>query len=820
MTDTDTAREEHEPDEPHGADGLLPDDQLAVEIIPTDVEHEMSASFMSYALSVIGSRAIPDVRDGLKPVQRRILYTAHESRLDPKGPYSKSAKVVGATMGAYHPHGDASIYATLVRMSQPFSLRVPLMDGQGNFGSLDDGPAASRYTECRMAPAAIDMVEELTEDTVEFTPNYDGTTTEPVVLPSRLPNLLVNGTTGIAVGMATNIAPHHPAEVARAARALLADPDLDVAALMRHLPGPDFPGGGVIVDAGGLEEAYRTGRGSFKVRAKVEVARVSARRDGLVITELPPGVGPEAFISKVKELVSAGTIDSISDIADYSDRRQGLRVTIEVKAGRDPRQVLAELYQRTQLEETFSANHVVLDGFTPRTLGLKGLLGRWLAHREEVVERRTRFRLDKAERRAHLVEGLVKAMDALDEVIATIRSSKETATARTKLRKLLKIDDVQADHILEMQLRRLTRLEVTKLKDELKELRALIKDLRDILARPERRAAIIDTELADIEARYDEPRRSAIVDASTLDDPAPAPAGAKGGTGAAATIPDEPCLITVAADGTIARRPTDRTGRVTAADLAVVCVESTTTSPARLVTDTGRILRCDTFEIPPVDDKGRGGCAPTEVVDVEPGERVVGVLSPAAVADGQPAVLVTAAGVIKRVDATQLDPRQPAPIIGLRDGDRVVAAFCAPDDADAVIVTTDARVLRTPLGKVRPQGRSAGGVAGMRLNDGAAVLAAGPTHSADTMVATLSDGALVKVCPAVEYPQKGRGGGGVAERRMRRNESALVAAVVSDRAVTGVSAKGAPVAVPEPSGRNDAGAPAAKELVGVAVVAR
>ena len=794
-------------------DGLLPDDQLAVEVIGVDVEEEISDSFMAYALSVISSRAIPDVRDGLKPVQRRILYAAHESRLVPNGPFSKSARVVGSTMGKYHPHGDSAIYATLVRMAQPFSLRVPLMEGQGNFGSLDDGPAASRYTETRLSTAAVDMVEELAEDTVEFAPTYDTSSTEPTVLPSRLPNLVVNGTTGIAVGMATNIAPHHPAEAARAARALLADRDLGVDALMRHLPGPDFPTGGIVVDAGGIREAYETGRGAFKVRARVTIERVSARRDGLVITELPPGVGPEAFIAKLKELVSARKLDTISDVADHSDRRHGMRVTVEVKAGVDPRRVLADLYARTPLEESFSCNHVALFGLTPRTVGMRELLLAWLDHRLDVTVRRCRFRLARAERRAHLVEGLVKALDALDEVIAAIRSSKETATARTKLKKLLRIDDEQADHILEMQLRRLTSLEVNKLKAELKELRATIADLRDVLDRPERQVAIVDAEIAEIEQRYEQPRRSTIVSAANLDDPGPEDTDGSGPD-------DEPCLVCVAADGTISRRAVSATGRISGADLAVVVESASTAARVRMVTHTGRLVWVDGHEIPPVDAKGRGGCPPSELVDLEPGERIVGVLDPVTVAQGTPACVVTAAGVFKRVAADQLDPRTPSPVISLRDGDHVVAAFCAPDDADVVAVSSDARLLRTQLGRIRPQGRSAGGVAGMRLNDGAYVVAAGPAHSAQVLVHTLSDAGLAKSCPAVEYPQKGRGTAGVAERRLRRNEASILAAKITHRPVAAVGTAGGPVALPDPAGRNDAGSPPAKPVKDLAVLAR
>lgn len=789
-------------------DGLLPDDQIAVEVIPTDVVEEMSTSFMSYALSVIGSRAIPDVRDGLKPVQRRILYTAHEARLSPTGPFSKSAKVVGATMGAYHPHGDASIYATLVRMAQPFSLRVPLMEGQGNFGSLDDGPAAARYTECRLSPAAIDMVDELSEDTVDFVPNYDGSTTEPVVLPARLPNLVVNGSTGIAVGMATSIAPHHPAEVARAARALLADPNLTHDALLSLIPGPDFPCGGVIVDDGGLADAYRSGRGVVRIRARAEIQRVSSRRDGIVITELPPGVGPEAFISKVKDLVRAGTLDSIADIGDFSDRRSGLRVVVEVKTGRDPNRVLAELYARTPLEDSFTINHVVLDGLTPRTLGLAELISRWLAHRHEVVERRTRFRLARAERRAHLVAGLVAAMDSIDEVISVIRTSKTTETARSKLRKLLGIDDTQADHILEMQLRRLTRLEVGRLREELRELQSRIADLRDILARPERRVSIIDDELAELEARYDQPRRSTIVSAS---DVVSVPAGTSD------TVADEPCLVAITPAGKLHRRPTGGTGKLTGADLANAVVPTTTAQAIRVVTSTGQLHRILVTEIPPAE---AGACDLGALTDAKPGDLPVGLLGAQTIADGQPAVIITAGGVIKRVDATQLDPRRPQPIISLREGDRVVAAFCAPDDADAVLVTSDARVLRTPLVKIRPQGRSAGGVAGIRLSEGAEVIAAGPAHSTGDLVVTVSDAGLVKSTPAVDYPQKGRGGGGVAERRMRRAETRLVAAVVDSVPVVGVSSTGRPTPLPAPVGRTDAGTPTKTTVVGLARIAR
>lgn len=753
-------------------DGSAPAERIAKEVFETPVDIEVRDSFLSYALSVITSRAIPDVRDGLKPVQRRILYSMHSQGIRPSGPYKKCARVVGDAMGRYHPHGDSAIYEALVRMAQDFSLRVPLVDGHGNFGTHDDPPAASRYTECRMQEAAVEMVGELSENTVDMHPNYDGTEIEPEVLPARLPNLLVNGAAGIAVGMATNIAPHNVAEVVTAAVHLLEHPEATVEDLMAFVPGPDFPTGGIILDTGGVREAYESGRGAFRIRAKAEVVDLTAKKRGIVITELPYNVGAERFIARCKQLISAKQLEGIGDIKDLTDRKRGLHIVVECRTGVNPQALLSELYAKTPLEEGFSVNAVALVDGRPETLGLRQMLRHYLDHRLDVVVRRTRFRLNKAEERAHIVAALVAALAQIEEVVAIIRKAKDTDDARLKLTKLLLIDDGQATHILDMPLRRLTGLEVRKLKDEQKELAATIKDLKDILAKPERQRSLVGDELTVAARDFADKRRSRIM---RLD---PSELAAINAKEPDLDIPDEPCVVRVSATQMIGRFPLDAKSRKPSKhDMVLSELHTTVRSVVRLVTSDGLSHPVDVVELIASDGKQPGAPA-AEIVDVPRQGRVVAVVDASA-----DILVVTSKGVVKRVAADQLGGRKPGPVITFKEpGDEVVAVLAVSDDSEAVIVTSDAQLLRTAVGTIRPQGAKAGGVAGMRVSDGARVVAAGVVGEG-VQVVTVTDRQNVKVTPVSEYPAKGRATGGVRCMRLRSGESEVVAAVVTDRPI-------------------------------------
>ena len=480
-------------------------------ITEIDVSDEMRGSFLEYAVSVIYARALPDARDGLKPVQRRILFQMDQMGLRPDKGHVKSQRVVGEVMGKLHPHGDSAIYEALVRLAQPFNLRVPLVDGHGNFGSLDDGPAAARYTEARMAPAALDLVTGLDEDTVDFVPNYDNQFMQPDVLPAAFPQLLVNGASGIAVGMATNIAPHNLSETIAGAIHLLDNPSASVADLMRYIPGPDLPEGGVIVGLEGIKEAYETGRGAFKTRAKVQIERVTARKMGIIVTQLPYMVGPEKVIEKIKENANAGRLKGISSVQNLTDRIHGLRLVIEVKNGFNPEAVLQQLYQRTPLEDSFSINAVALVGGQPRTLGLKEMLQVFVDHRLDITTRRSRFRLKKCEDRLHLVEGLLIAILDIDDVIAIIRSSDDVEIARERLMTAFDLSEAQANYILELRLRRLTKFSRIELETERDELMATIASLREILEDPELLRALVKKELREVSDRLGTPRRTLLL---------------------------------------------------------------------------------------------------------------------------------------------------------------------------------------------------------------------------------------------------------------------------------------------------------------------
>ena len=731
---------------------LLPEDQsFAREVIEVPVAEELKESFLAYSLSVITARAIPDVRDGLKPVQRRILYSMLRMGIRPDTPYRKSARVVGDTMGRYHPHGDAAIYDALARMGQPFSRGMTLIDPQGNFGSLDDPPAASRYTECRLTAAAMAMVGELDEDTVEFRPTYDGEATEPGYLPALLPNLLLNGTTGIAVGMATNMPTHNLAEVHAAITLTMNKrrPKPTIDEMLAVLPGPDFPSGGIVVDDG-IREAYETGRGTIRIRARAHVEDIGRGRQAIVVTELPYLVGPERVISKLKELNEAGRVTSIADFKNLSDRHTGLRLQVTVKPGHNPQAVLGELYRLTPLEETFGINNVVLVDGEPRTLGIHEMCRHYIDHRLDVVVRRTRHRLARAEERLHLVAGLLMALEIIDEVVAIIRGSEDAATARDGLMDRFDLSRLQTDHILDMPLKRLTALETRRLLDERDDLEASIRDFTTLLGSEKRQRTLVLDELAEAVESFGRPRRTEIVHPDDLP--------VFDSVTTTEDVDDEPCVVTLSTSGQIARSPVDGAKRATPGrhDVLVASLLTRTTATVTAVTSDGRALQVAAAEL--ADGAGRArGAGAAQAFGTNRGEVIHTV-----VAEGdEHLVVVTANGVAKRLTQDEVRAtRSGKPLLKLRPGDRVVAAFTAHDGVDLVIVASDGQALRTPVDAVSVQGRGAAGVAGMKLRSGVVVVGAAPVLSDDTLI-TVTDTGGIKATPLSELEARGRGGIGV-----------------------------------------------------------
>jgi DNA gyrase subunit A len=740
----------------------------AREVIDVPVADEMSESFLAYSLSVITSRAIPDVRDGLKPVQRRILWSMLQMGIRPNTPYRKSARIVGDTMGRYHPHGDAAIYDTLTRMGQDFSRMVPFIDPQGNFGSLDDPPAAARYTECRLSDAAMDMVAELDEDTVDFRPTYDGEGEEPVVLPAALPSIIVNGTSGIAVGMATNMAPHNLREVEQAIKLVMTQrrPKPTVDELMKVLPGPDFPSGGIVVDEG-LRDAYQTGRGSFRIRAKAHVEQVTRSRQAIVVTELPYLVGPERVLGKVQELANTGRIIGVAGIADLSDMN-GLRIQIDVKPAVNPQAVLQELYRLTPLEETFGINNVVLVNGVPTTLGIYDLCRHYIEHRLEVIVRRTEYRLAKAQDRLHILEGLLIALDAIDEVVQIIRSSQDAGEARERLVERFDLSDIQAAHILDMPLRRLTALAKLELEEEAAGLRSDIEGYDRLLGSEQRRRTLVLAELAELVERHGVDRRAEIMAADDI------PVFEKPTEVSETFDPDsdEPCVVTLSTSGNIGRQATEGAKRATAGrhDLLTAQVVTSTGSPVAAITSEGRVFLFRGGEVADGGGRTRGGAA-AQLLGLNKGEEVIDLV----VAGGDPLVLVTANGVAKRLAADEvMGTKSGKTAIGLKGDDRVVAAFRAAEGADMAIVASDAQVLRLPVSSVSMQGRGAGGVAGMKLKGDAKVVGAGALIG-DGASIIVTDDAGLKATPYEELPSKGRGGQGVRLAKIADRESVTLA---------------------------------------------
>jgi DNA gyrase subunit A len=774
-------------------------DNFARDVIDVPVSAELSESFLSYSLSVITARAIPDVRDGLKPVQRRILHAMSNMGLRPERPHRKCAGVVGETMGKYHPHGDGAIYDALTKMGQDFSRNVTLVDPHGNFGSLDDPPAAYRYTECRLTPAAVQMLAEIDEDTVEMRPTFDGERSEPTYLPARLPNLLVNGTSGIAVGMATNMPGHNLREVYEAIKLVMTKrrPKPTVEELMAVLPGPDFPSGGIVVDDG-LAEAYATGRGSFRIRARAEIVKLTRAREGIVVTELPYQVGPERVVSRIQELVRNGKLPLVSDVKNTSDRHTGLRIEIELRPGANAKAVLTELYRQTPLEESFGINNVVLVDDNPTTVSLYELCHHYVEHRLDVVRRRTSFRLDKARRRLHLVEGLLIALDAIDLVVSIIRSSQDVAEARSRLMDELRLSDVQAVHILDMQLRRLTALARLELQAEADELRGQIDDYEKILGSEQRQRTIVLKELEELVAEFGSERRTQIITPDQIDDVTLDEVAAE----QAAARVDEPCVVALSQSGMVGREPVEgpRPATFGRHDVLVQRVATTTHAQLWAVTSRGRVFPTTAEAAAEVTGRTRG----TPIGDLfalDKGEvvRTLVTAPPAGAEEPPPLLLVSAQGMMKRLTVAELTGTAAGkPAMKLKPGDQIVAAFPAPDGHDVLAVASNAQAMRCEASAVPVQGRAAGGVTGMKLADGSTVVGAGAADE-HTVVLTVTDGQTAKVTDASEVPTKGRATGGVRITKFRSEKRVEWAYVGPERGVLLVVGTEESPSKPDPS---------------------
>ena len=867
-------------------------------IVETPLNEEMSKSFLEYAYSVIYARALPDARDGMKPVQRRIVYQMGQMNLNPDRPYMKSARVVGEVMGKLHPHGDSAIYEAMVRLAQPFAMRLPLVDGHGNFGSLDDGPAASRYTEARLAPAALGMNANIDEDTVDFTPNYDNKLKEPTVLPAAIPNLLVNGGSGIAVGMATNMATHNLGEVINAAKHLMAHPDATLEELMRYVPGPDWPGGGIIIGRDGIREAYASGRGTLTTRSATHIENVTARKKAIVVTELPFMVGPERVLERISEGVKNRKLEGISGAIDLTDRHNGTRIVIEIKTGFDPNAVLVQLFKHTPLQDNFTMNNVALVDGRPHTMGLKEMLQVWIDHRRLVVRRRSEFRRTKAQERLHLVEGLLLAMVDIDEVIQVIRSSDDADAAKSRLMAVFDLDEVQAQYILDLRLRRLTRMSRIELEAERDDLRRRIEELERILVSADELDRVVVSEMDDVADRYGSPRRTVLLDvdpdgsmhpvtaagaegvpagameavraahtvSSAEADVAAAAAARKAGEDAGAVsalqLDDEPCVVMMSASGLIARTSPSAldvwesrsSGDARAdGDQIVALFPTTTLASYGLITSAGRLVLAHVADLPALPAsttlsvaggvKAKELLGTTENTDPVPGEYVVTAIamtapprkgdapdSDGASGDALPPLAIgTRHGVIKRWNRESPTTMDSWSVIDLKDGDTVVFAAPAADEDRLVFVSSDSSLLTYEAGNVRPQGRTAGGMAGIKLADGCQVVtfnvipagkvawtyeegenglfsASGAvvlTVAGDADALPGTENGSAKVTPLEMYPTKGRATGGVRSQRFLKGQNTLIFAWVGLYPLHASTEGGNPVELPKPDMRRD-----------------
>ena len=872
-------------------------------IVETPLNEEMSKSFLEYAYSVIYARALPDARDGLKPVQRRIVYQMGEMNLTPDRPYMKSARVVGEVMGKLHPHGDSAIYEAMVRLAQPFAMRLPLVDGHGNFGSLDDGPAASRYTEARLGPAALGMNADIDEDTVDFTPNYDNKLKEPTVLPAAIPNLLVNGGSGIAVGMATNLATHNLGEVVNAAKFLMAHPDATLEQLMRYVPGPDWPTGGTIIGRDGIREAYATGRGTLTTRAATHIEHVTARKQAIVVTELPYMVGPEKVIERISDGVKNRKLEGISGAFDLTDRHNGTRIVIEIKTGFDPHAVLVQLFKHTPLQDNFAMNNVALVDGRPHTMGLKEMLQVWVDHRRVVIRRRSEYRKKKALERLHLVEGLLLAMLDIDEVIQVIRTSDDADAAKTRLMAVFDLDEVQAQYILDLRLRRLTKMNRIELEAERDDLKKRIEELTRILASAEALDHVVTSEMDEAVDKWGSPRRTVLLDAdpdgtltpvvaqgsgtsgisksaleavksattissAEADVAAAAAAAKKTGEQSALTgalkIEDEPCVVMMSATGLIARTSPSAMEVFNSRsasderlhdDQITTIFRTSTRATYGLVTSAGRLVLAQVVDLPALPASAtlslQGGVqaddliSMTESTDPVRGERVVTAIAMEQSADNGenggdgettaeakplPSLAIgTRNGVVKRWNREAPTTMDSWPVIDVKDGDEVVFAAVAEDDDRLVFVSSDSSLLTFDAKNVRPQGRTASGMAGIKLAEGAHVMAFnvvpagkvawtyeegenGLTSGAGAVVLTVAgdedalpgtENGAAKVTPLEMYPTKGRATGGVRSQRFLKGQNTLILAWVGPYPLHASTSAGSPVELPKPDMRRD-----------------
>ncbi|MFR4891462.1 MAG: DNA topoisomerase (ATP-hydrolyzing) subunit A [Bifidobacterium breve] len=872
-------------------------------IVETPLNEEMSKSFLEYAYSVIYARALPDARDGLKPVQRRIVYQMGEMNLTPDRPYMKSARVVGEVMGKLHPHGDSAIYEAMVRLAQPFAMRLPLVDGHGNFGSLDDGPAASRYTEARLGPAALGMNADIDEDTVDFTPNYDNKLKEPTVLPAAIPNLLVNGGSGIAVGMATNLATHNLGEVVNAAKFLMAHSDATLEQLMRYVPGPDWPTGGTIIGRDGIREAYATGRGTLTTRAATHIEHVTARKQAIVVTELPYMVGPEKVIERISDGVKNRKLEGISGAFDLTDRHNGTRIVIEIKTGFDPHAVLVQLFKHTPLQDNFAMNNVALVDGRPHTMGLKEMLQVWVDHRRVVIRRRSEYRKKKALERLHLVEGLLLAMLDIDEVIQVIRTSDDADAAKTRLMAVFDLDEVQAQYILDLRLRRLTKMNRIELEAERDDLKKRIEELTRILASAEALDHVVTSEMDEAVDKWGSPRRTVLLDAdpdgtltpvvaqgsgtsgisksaleavksattissAEADVAAAAAAAKKTGEQSALTgalkIEDEPCVVMMSATGLIARTTPSAMDVFNSRsasderlhdDQITTIFRTSTRATYGLVTSAGRLVLAHVVDLPALPASAtlslQGGVqaddliSMTESTDPVRGERVVTAIAMEQSADNGenggdgettaeakplPSLAIgTRNGVVKRWNREAPTTMDSWPVIDVKDGDEVVFAAVAEDDDRLVFVSSDSSLLTFDAKNVRPQGRTAGGMAGIKLAEGAHVMAFnvvpagkvawtyeegenGLTSGAGAVVLTVAgdedalpgtENGAAKVTPLEMYPTKGRATGGVRSQRFLKGQNTLILAWVGPYPLHASTSAGSPVELPKPDMRRD-----------------
>jgi len=752
-------------------------------IEPVGLEVEMQRSYLDYAMSVIVGRALPDVRDGLKPVHRRVLYAMYDGGYRPDRGYFKCARVVGEVMGNYHPHGDSAIYDTLVRMAQPWSLRYPLVDGNGNFGSPGNDPAAAmRYTECRMTKLAMEMVRDIDEDTVDFGPNYDGRSQEPVVLPSRFPNLLVNGSSGIAVGMATSIPPHNLREIGAGVQWYLQNPEATseelLAALMERVPGPDFPTAALIVGRRGIEDAYRTGRGSITMRAVVDIEEIN-NRTCLVVTELPYQVNPDNLALKIAELVKDGRVAGIADVKDETSARSGQRLVIVLKRDAVAKVVLNNLYKHTQLQDTFGANMLALVDGVPRTLSLDAFVRLWVEHQVDVIQRRTRFRLRKAEERAHILRGLLKALDRLDEVIALIRASATVDAARVGLMELLEIDEIQATAILDMQLRRLAALERQKLTDEYDELMSMIDEFNAILASPARQREIISTELSEIVDKFGDERRTRLIPYD-------------GDMNVEDLIAEEDVVVTITRGGYAKRTKADlyrsqkrggkgvRGATLRQDDIVEHFFVTTTHHWILFFTNKGRVYRAKAYELPEGTRDARGQHV-ANLLAFLPDERIAQVLDLRDYEVAPYLVLATKRGLVKKTRLTEYDSPRTGGIIAinLHDDDELISAQLVGPENDLLLVSRKAMSIRFTATdeQLRPMGRATSGVIGMRFRDGDELLSMDVAHTGMCLVVA-TGGGYIKRTPVEEYRPQGRGGYGLIAARITEDRGNLVGSLI------------------------------------------